>query len=307
MQTEKHPMKKSAIALAAAGVLGAGAAAHAETTLYGSARSSVIYVNPDASGRTSYWDVVNNASRLGLSGAEDLGGGLSAIYQYEFGVNLDGSASGDPLNQRQSWVGLKGGFGQASIGRQLAPIYNAIGAYTDFFNGVVEKVTFDRALPDQLDYGLIVNYDVIPRNSLRAGWGRKDFDAEGVEDEDTWVAGYEHRLSKRTKAWLEYGDTEVPGYLPGGNSGGALSIGMRTTSDARSVRPIQIYPQVALMLTPCFNGAGFARVLRPEPEPSSPQGFAENPRASQGSAAHGLRGSVRGHRLMAMTTDEIMR
>jgi predicted porin len=34
------------------------------------------------------WDVFDNGSRLGVRGEEDLGGGLSAIYQYEFGVDV---------------------------------------------------------------------------------------------------------------------------------------------------------------------------------------------------------------------------
>ncbi len=129
-------MNKSLLALAIAGALAASAAAHAETTLYGSARLSVDRVDPDADNRASNWDVVNNASRLGVRGSEDLGGGLSAIYQYEFGVRADGTQPNQdsPLSERHSWVGLKGGFGSATIGRQWTPYYDAIGGVTDVFN-----------------------------------------------------------------------------------------------------------------------------------------------------------------------------
>ncbi len=130
-------MKKSMIALAVAGALAASAAAQAETTLYGSARLGTEYVTTDVEGAPNYWDIADQGSRLGVRGSEDLGGGLSAIYQYEFGVNAAGQEPNQtsPLRQRLSWVGLKGGFGAVTIGRQYTPMYNAVGQYTDVFNG----------------------------------------------------------------------------------------------------------------------------------------------------------------------------
>lgn len=84
-------MRKSIVALAVAGVLAASAVAQAETTLYGSARIGVEYTQGKGDDKLSSWDVANQASRLGVKGSEDLGGGLSAIYQYEFGVAIDGN------------------------------------------------------------------------------------------------------------------------------------------------------------------------------------------------------------------------
>jgi len=147
-------MNKSAIALALTAALAATAAAtaRAETTLYGSGRVSVDYTDvsltdaqkeaqirefgysrePDAN-----WDLVNNASRLGVRGSEDLGGGLSAIYQFEFGVDI--SEGGNFNNNRPKWVGLKGGFGSVMAGTQWTPYYNVIGI-ADVFNS--DKYTF---------------------------------------------------------------------------------------------------------------------------------------------------------------------
>jgi predicted porin len=45
-------------------------------------------------------------SRLGVRGEEVIGGGLSAIYQYEFGVDV--TEGGNLNNNRPKWVGLKG-------------------------------------------------------------------------------------------------------------------------------------------------------------------------------------------------------
>lgn len=126
-------MQKSIVALAVAGVLAASAVAQAETTLYGSARIGVEYTQGKGDDKLSSWDVANQASRLGVKGSEDLGGGLSAIYQYEFGVAIDGN--GGPLTTRLSFVGLQGGFGTVALGRQYRPAYTFVSQYTDVFDG----------------------------------------------------------------------------------------------------------------------------------------------------------------------------
>ena len=139
-------MNKSAIALAVAAALAASAAAQAETVLYGSARVGVQWQdlsptpsNPvDAAAiaeQEDEWDVSNESSRLGVRGSEDLGNGLLGIYQYEFGVDLTNDSTGTLESNRPKFVGLKGGFGQISIGTQWRPYYNVIGV-GDVFNGV---------------------------------------------------------------------------------------------------------------------------------------------------------------------------
>jgi len=146
-------MKKSALALAvAAGLVGFGSAAYADTTLYGSARVSLDYDDFDSvyaraadgtlvrtQAGSEAWDIYNNSSRLGYNnssrlgvrGEEDLGGGLSAIYQYEFGVDV--TEGGNLNSNRPKWVGLKGSFGSVTAGTQWTPYYNVIGI-GDIFN-----------------------------------------------------------------------------------------------------------------------------------------------------------------------------
>jgi predicted porin len=133
-------MKKSTLALAvAAALVGFGSAAYADTTLYGSARVSIDYNDPtgydflkSSNNSESNWDVFNNASRLGVRGEEDLGGGLAAIYQYEFGVDV--SEGGNFGGNRPKWVGLKGSsWGAVTLGTQWTPYYNVIGI-GDIFN-----------------------------------------------------------------------------------------------------------------------------------------------------------------------------
>ena len=59
-------------------------------------------------------------SYLGVKGEEDLGGGMKANYLYEFGLATEKTAT--PTN-RQSFVGLSGGFGEFRIGKQYSKAF----------------------------------------------------------------------------------------------------------------------------------------------------------------------------------------
>jgi predicted porin len=65
------------------------------------------------------------ASRFGLRGSEDLGGGLKAIFLMESGFAPDTGASnqGGRLFGRQAYVGLQGNWGTISFGRQYSYMY----------------------------------------------------------------------------------------------------------------------------------------------------------------------------------------
>jgi len=71
---------------------------------------------------------VNNTSRWGLRGQETLADGWQAIYQLEGGINLDTgtSAKSDRLFDRQSWLGLKTGYGSIKLGRQTSLLVDAM-------------------------------------------------------------------------------------------------------------------------------------------------------------------------------------
>ena len=67
-----------------------------------------------------------SGSRIGFRGTEDLGNGLKAVFTYEQGVNIDDAATGMGGAARQSFVGLSGGFGTVSLGRQYAPGFDHV-------------------------------------------------------------------------------------------------------------------------------------------------------------------------------------
>jgi predicted porin len=122
-------LKPTLLTLAMAGALVTGGA-QADTILWGSARAAVQWVNigDNPQGKDSnvddYWDMVNPGSRLGFRGREDLGGGLSAIWEYEFGVD---NIQGGNFYSRTTWAGLMGNFGQLTLGRHYSPYYWIIG------------------------------------------------------------------------------------------------------------------------------------------------------------------------------------
>ena len=62
--------------------------------------------------------MVDNASRLGFRGTEDLGGGLKAAFGIEYGFQVDtGAFASAAAPLRNAYVGLAGPFGALALGR----------------------------------------------------------------------------------------------------------------------------------------------------------------------------------------------
>ncbi|MEZ5661673.1 MAG: porin [Burkholderiaceae bacterium] len=119
-------MKKSLIAVAVAAALPAAAFAQSNVTLYGIADVNIQLNNSAANGgagsSTSMTSGGQSGSRWGVKGSEDLGGGLSAVFNFESAIGADDGTGNDQFT-RQSRVGLKGGFGELRFGRQYTPIF----------------------------------------------------------------------------------------------------------------------------------------------------------------------------------------
>lgn len=144
-------MKKSLIALAVMAAAGA-ASAQSSVTLFGIVDLAVRNVRGDGNGHvTSLSRDGYNSSRLGFRGTEDLGGGMSASFWLEAGINPD-TGAGDNTNinnqssgaavitgapaaagtyraggtqgltfNRRSTVSLAGGWGELRMGRDYTP------------------------------------------------------------------------------------------------------------------------------------------------------------------------------------------
>ena len=114
-----------------------GTASAQTATIYGVIDEYLGYTNADGRGRVRSLDGGGLfASRLGYRGSEDLGNGYRANFALEQGVFVDtgGQADAARLFNRQSWVALSGGFGEARIGRQQTPAFYMLGSM-DAFNG----------------------------------------------------------------------------------------------------------------------------------------------------------------------------
>lgn len=135
-------MKKQTVALA---VLAATASVAGAQSLgvgvYGRVNTSIE--SQKLTGSDSVTVLQNNASRWGLRGAEDLGGGMRAFFQLESGFGSDtGELTNNPsrsgssggLFNRESFAGITTGFGSLRGGRMTSPVYFASADYISMHN-----------------------------------------------------------------------------------------------------------------------------------------------------------------------------
>jgi predicted porin len=140
-------MKKTLVALS---VLAVSSAAMAQSTvsLYGIAD---IFVGKTKDSSAEMGSGGVSGSRLGVKGSEDLGGGLTASFNFEQAIDLtNGSTrSGltDPLVEtspmvpktfsRQANLGLSGGFGTVKLGRSFNAMDDVFGISNSGFDSIL--------------------------------------------------------------------------------------------------------------------------------------------------------------------------
>jgi predicted porin len=147
-------MKKSLIALAVMAAAGA-ASAQSSVTLFGIVDATLAWGRGNGTGSTDKFQLTNsgyNSSRLGFRGTEDLGGGMSASFWLEAGVNNDngsgantnttngltgGTGGGGLTFNRRSTVSLAGNWGELRLGRDYVPTFWNLTVFDPFgTNGV---------------------------------------------------------------------------------------------------------------------------------------------------------------------------
>lgn len=138
-------MQKKFIALAVAGLVSGAAFAQSNVTVYGVVDTS--FENSSATGATNSAAnvsgvslsqrnrVASNSSYIGFKGTEALGNGLSAVFQIETqfasdnAQNATAGTTANTLANRDSFVGLTGGFGTAIAGYLSTPHRSVMAAY----------------------------------------------------------------------------------------------------------------------------------------------------------------------------------
>ncbi|WP_296811179.1 porin, partial [Thiocapsa sp.] len=176
-------MNKKILSLAVAAAMVAPGAAMAEAILYGKLNMSIDYADvtnvisqgqvltvidpetgdivrqiPDRDQNFKGWGLngggylpgEGRANRIGVKGSEDLGNGLKAIYQVEFGIQmteesnrLAATGSNNSPTMRNSFLGLAGDWGTFLVGRHDTPLKISTGKLDLFsdtmadYNGTV--------------------------------------------------------------------------------------------------------------------------------------------------------------------------
>ena len=192
-------MERILLTLAVATALAtAQTAARADLTLYGNLNESINSYDTDAGG-----DDVNlrsNTSSIGVKGSEDLGNGLSAIYQAEWQFD-PADASG--LSGRDQWLGLgTNKLGKVRFGT-ISSIYKSTGAMVDplYRTSLQDR---DFGLQSRLHAGKGENGEGRMTRQIRydsPSWAGFDFtldysldnDANDQSDDNAYAAGVKYK------------------------------------------------------------------------------------------------------------------
>lgn len=138
------PLAKAAACAGLAACLVAGEV-HAQSSVEVYGLVGAYVGSTKRSGDKAAVTVVNGGglttSFLGFRGQEALGGGMKAVYSLESFLRPDtgeqGRSAADPLFSRNAWVGLAGGFGTLTLGRQTNPTYGVMARLSPLGSSVV--------------------------------------------------------------------------------------------------------------------------------------------------------------------------
>jgi predicted porin len=168
-------MKKSLFAVAAATAFTGAAQAQSSVTVYGildvgytggnaTVNTRNTTTNVGTTARQSVSRISNSmesGSRLGFRGNEDLGGGTSAQFVFELGIQPAGNAGSNPdgaaagatgagtwnPNVRQAFVGIsQKGIGQARVGTQNTLFWEQAGSNTTVLSATATSIVNGAAL-----------------------------------------------------------------------------------------------------------------------------------------------------------------
>ena len=166
-------MKKSLLALAAMGAFAGAAQAQSSVSVYGimdaGLQSSKLVENTATvetvtSGQgtnSSTGDVANGAmasSRLGFRGVEDMGGGLSAMFNLEYAIAPGTGITTTAAAIRTSVVGISSKkFGMLQIGRQLTGMHGILAGDVFGGNNMAGDITYSSFASTAAGAGVTAN------------------------------------------------------------------------------------------------------------------------------------------------------
>jgi GBP family porin len=201
-------MKKTLMVAALSGVFATAAHAQSSVTLYGLIDAGLTYTNnQNGSHNFKMTSGSVNGSRWGLRGAEDLGGGLKAIFTLENGFSIANGTLGQGGREfgRQAFVGLSSTqYGSVTLGRQYDSVVDYLGplALTGTqYGGTQFAHPFDN---DNLDNSFRINNSVKYQSANYAGF---KFGAQyGFSNQ---AAGFSNNRSYSVGASYNYGPLNI--------------------------------------------------------------------------------------------------
>ncbi|CAH2907347.1 MAG: Outer membrane porin [uncultured Paraburkholderia sp.] len=228
-------MKKTLMVAALSGVFATAAHAQSSVTLYGLIDAGITYTN-NQHGHSNWQQTSGsvNGSRWGLRGAEDLGGGLKAIFTLEngFGINDGSLKQGGREFGRQAFVGLSSTpFGAVTLGRQhddsVVDFVGPLALTGTQYGGTQFAHPFDN---DNLNNSFRVNNSV---KYTSANYGGLKFggmygfsnQADGFANNRAYSAGASYNWGGLNvgAAYLQLNSNGATGAAAAFNSGGAVS------------------------------------------------------------------------------------
>ncbi|MEA3128022.1 MAG: ral bacterial porin, family [Caballeronia sp.] len=201
-------MKKTLMVAALSGVFATAAHAQSSVTLYGLIDAGLTYTN-NQGGSHNFKETSGsvNGSRWGLRGAEDLGGGLKAIFTLENGFSIANGSLGQGSREfgRQAFVGLSSTqYGAVTLGRQYDSVVDYLGplALTGTqYGGTQFAHPFDN---DNLDNSFRINNSVKYQSANYAGF---KFGAQyGFSNQ---AAGFSNNRAYSVGASYNYGPLNI--------------------------------------------------------------------------------------------------
>ncbi len=213
--------------------LAAPAAAQSSVTLYGVIDEGVNYTNNVAVGGVNHGDYAlasgyAQRSSWGLRGAEDLGGGLKAIFTLESGFDVNNGAlsNGGRMFGRQAFVGLTHAqYGALTVGRQYDSVNDYLAPLTaaGSWGGMLMSHPFDN---DNTDNTVRANNSV---KYASPEFGGLSF---GGEYSFSNATGFSNNRQVSAGARYAFGGLQVGAAYLEANHPGRTADGAVATSDA---------------------------------------------------------------------------
>ena len=152
--------KKALLAAAVSAALLVSANASAEVKVYGKIHTSIAAVSQEVkpAAKTSSNEIKSNASRIGFKSGKEMANGMTVTGQAEFQIDWVGDvtkSSDDLISLRNTYVGLKGGFGEVRVGRHDSPhkISTAkLDVFGDTYGDYNNIITVDNRLSNVIAY-----------------------------------------------------------------------------------------------------------------------------------------------------------